>query len=97
MAKWKQQKQAEAAPVVAAVRSVPVVVAPLDTTPALDGGEWFRMRLITENGVRGWVVERLTYANGQPVTQRVHEVDMRDVTVGKYARTAEMSALGVLD
>lgn len=70
----------------------PPVVAPRSPDVTVEAKPWWRVRLVTENGVRGHVLERLEFHDGQPRVVRVHDVDRRDVTLGHVLREIELDA-----
>lgn len=62
-------------------------------------GEWHRVRKVNQNGVYGWVLERLTVVGGggeevsaELAAERLHDPDQRDVILGKLMREVELGA-----
>jgi hypothetical protein len=67
-------------------------VLPVDPLEMLSAKPWARIRLVIENGVRGWVLERLEFHGGQPRIVRVHDIDRRDMTLGHMLREMELTS-----
>lgn len=55
-------------------------------------GEWHRVRKVHQNGVYGWVLEKLTVLDGDFTTERLHDPDQRDIILGKLMREVELGA-----
>lgn len=65
---------------------------PLAVLPDSIGAKpWFRTRLVVENGVRGWILEKLEEHQGQLRILRIHDVDQRDITLGHILREIELA------
>lgn len=61
-------------------------------------GEWHRVRKVNQNGVYGWVLERLTVVGegnverAEMAAERLHDPDQRDIILGKLMREVELGA-----